>query len=90
MEKEKNKKKTLTISGGLGKKYLLLNPGLNKRKNLSYLRKNHKAVFQKEQIQVFQNHLISQTEKIFQENLLNNKLQKDLFIQIIKKVLRLN
>ena len=80
---EKNKKKTLTISGGIGKKISSPKPGLKQEKKVfNVYKKSHKVIFLKSLAKALQNQLISQVERIFQENLPNNKQQKDLFILI--------
>ena len=51
-----------------------------KKKHLMYTKRNPRAISQKNQIRILQNQQKSQIEKIFQESMLNNKQQNDLFI----------
>ena len=83
---EKNKKKTLTISGGVGKKISLPQTGKKPEKKAF----NVRVIFLKNQGKVLQNHKKNRKEKIFLENMQNNRQQKDLSTQIQKTLLNLN
>ena len=79
---DKNKKKTLTISGGVGKKISAPSNKPAEKKVFNVFKKKPQGNFIKKSNQGFNKPLINQAEKISQESMLNNKLQKDLYIQI--------